>query len=134
MILVTLDITVPPGQREEILEVFWLLLGPVRVEPGCLACRLYQEVGNEDGLCYVEEWETAEQLERHMRSGRYERLVAVMEASAQPPVLRYHTVSGMSGLEYLEAVRLGGRPFPRPAPDQDREEPTGRNHTGQETR
>jgi quinol monooxygenase YgiN len=112
MILATLSIAAPPGRREEMIKVFWLLLGPVRVEPGCLGCRLYQEAGNEDVLLYVEEWETPEQLERHMRSGRYERLLALMEASAQPPVLRYQTVCATQGLEYLEAVRLGAGASP----------------------
>src|SRR3954453_943588 len=123
MVLTTLSVAVPPGRREDILEVFWLLLGPVRVEPGCLGCRLYQEVGDEDVLLYVEEWETPEQLQRHMRSARYQRLLAIMEASARPPVLRYHSVSRTRGLEYLEAVRLGppgvvasGRPFTHDEP------------------
>jgi quinol monooxygenase YgiN len=116
MILVTLSVAAPPDRRQEMLEVFWLLLGPVRVEPGCRACVLYQEAGDENVFLYEEEWETPEQLERHMRSARYERLLAIMEASARPPVLRYCSVAGVKGLEYLEAVRLGARPCPPPAP------------------
>lgn len=112
MILVTLSVSAPPGRREEMAEVFWMLVGPVRVEPGCLACGLYQEACDGDAFLYVEEWESPEQLERHMRSARYERLLAVMEASARPPVLRYHTVSGSKGLEYLQAVRLGAAACP----------------------
>jgi quinol monooxygenase YgiN len=112
MILATLSMAVPPGRREELIAAFWLLLGPVRVEPGCLACGLYQEVGNEDRLLYVEEWQTPEQLERHMRSCRYQRLLAIMEASALSPVLRYHSVSAVRGLEYLETIRLGAQASP----------------------
>jgi quinol monooxygenase YgiN len=115
MILVTLSVSSPSGRREEMVEVFWTLLGPIQVEPGCLSCRLFAEICNDDGLLYVEEWETAEQLERHMRSARYERLLAVMEASACPPVLRYHTVSDSKGMEYLQAVRLGAAACPPPA-------------------
>jgi quinol monooxygenase YgiN len=107
MILATLCITVPPGRRDEMVRAFWPLLGPTRVEPGCLSCRLYAEACNQEVLYYAEEWDTPQQLERHMRSARYEVLLAIMEASTQPPVLRYHTVSGVRGLEYLEAVRLG---------------------------
>src|ERR1700736_6711482 len=118
MILVTLGIAAPLCHSEEMVKAFWLLLGPVRVEPGCLACRLYQEIGNGEELLYVEEWETAEHLERHMRSGRYERLLAIMEASTQPPVLRYHLVSAVKGLEYLEIVRLGRGGFPQSLPDK----------------
>jgi quinol monooxygenase YgiN len=117
MILVTLTVSVPPGRREEMVNIFWLLLGPLRVEPGCLACALYQCACNGDVLLYVEEWATPEQLERHMRSSRYELLLAVMEASAEPPVLRYHLVSGTRGLEYLEAVRLGSAAALPPKPE-----------------
>jgi quinol monooxygenase YgiN len=104
------------------IEVFWLLLGPVRAEPGCLECALYQGICNEDVLLYVEGWETREQLERHMRSARYERLLAIMEASARPPALRYHSVSATQGLEYLEAIRLGGAAARPPASDQTSKE------------
>jgi len=112
MILVTLSVFAPPGRREEMVEIFWMLLGPVRVEPGCIACGLYEAPCDNDSLLYVEEWDTPEQLERHMRSARYELLLAVMESSARPPVLRYHTVSGSKGLEYLQAVRLGAAACP----------------------
>jgi quinol monooxygenase YgiN len=98
-----------------LVELFWTLLGPVRVEPGCLAYALYKEVGDPDALLYIEQRGTPEQLERHMRSARYERLLAVMEASARPPVLRYHTVSGSKGMEYLQAVRLGAAACASPA-------------------
>jgi quinol monooxygenase YgiN len=107
MILVTLSIVAPPGRREELIQLFWSVIGPIRAEPGCLACGLYEEVGGGGLFYYVEEWTTPEQLERHMRSARYERLLTAMEASAEPPVLRYLTVSACRGLEYLECVRLG---------------------------
>jgi quinol monooxygenase YgiN len=123
MILVTLSVSAPPERRAEMVEVIWMLLGPVRVEPGCLRCGLYEEVCDGDAFLYVEEWETPEQLERHMRSARYERLLAVMETSAQPPVLRYHLVSGTRGLEYLQAVRLGAAACPPPATEAAQDRP-----------
>jgi quinol monooxygenase YgiN len=115
MILVTLKIAVPPGERAKVAELFATFAGPVRVEPGCLSCGLFQETGAGDEFLYVEEWETPQQLERHMRSARYERLLAMMEASDRQPVLRYCSVSDVRGLEYLEAVRLGGTARPRQA-------------------
>jgi quinol monooxygenase YgiN len=103
------------------IEVFWTILGPVRAQPGCRCCGLYQEVGEGDQLLYMEAWETQEQLERHMRSARYERLLAVMDASVQQPVLRYQTISAVKGLEYLEAVRMGS-PLPLPRTNGDDQE------------
>lgn len=107
MILVTLTLTPATGRRQEMIDVFWLIIGPIRAQPGCLSCGLYQEIGDGDQMLYMEAWETQGHLERHMRSSRYERLLAVMDASVQEPVLRYQTISSVTGLEYLEAVRLG---------------------------
>jgi quinol monooxygenase YgiN len=118
MILATLRITVPPGRKEEIVRAFWPLLGPMQVEPGCLGCGLYNEVANVEVLYYVEEWDTPEQLERHMRSARYERLLALMETSAGPPILRYYVIADVKGLEYLEAIRLA-----RTSPPHERGKP-----------
>jgi len=121
VILVTLTLAPPPGARQEIIDVIWLIIGPIRAQPGCLSCGLYQEIGNGDQLLYMEAWETKEQLERHMRSGRYDRVLAVMDASLQQPVLQYRTISAVKGLEYLEAVRLGA-PLPPPRPNGDDQE------------
>jgi quinol monooxygenase YgiN len=122
MILATLRITVPPERRAGVVEAFALLVGPVCAEPGCLSCGLYQEAGGDgEGLLYLEEWGTPEQLECHMRSARYGRLLALMEASDCPPLLRYYTVSDVKGLEYLGAVRLG----PAAPAAGDRERPGG---------
>jgi len=107
VILVTLTLAPSPVQRQEMIDVLWLIIGPMRAQPGCLCCALYQEVGEDNHLLYMEAWETKEQLERHMRSARYERLLTVMEASVRQPVLRYQTISEVAGLEYLEAVRMG---------------------------
>ena len=115
MILVTLTLTPAAGRRQEMIDVFWLIIGPIRAQPGCLSCGLFQEIGNGDQLLYMEAWETKEQLERHMRSGRYERVLAVMDASVQQPVLQYRTISAVKGLEYLEAVRMGA-PLSPPEP------------------
>jgi quinol monooxygenase YgiN len=122
MIQTTLCVVVPPGRRQEIVDVFSSLLGPVRAEPGCRSSELYQQVDDGNVLRYVEEWDEPEQLERHMRSARYERLLAIMEAAAERPLLRYDQIASTRGLSYLEAVRLGtSAPKPR-----EREEQTER--------
>jgi quinol monooxygenase YgiN len=100
----------PPDRRDQIVELFWSIIGPVRVEPGCACCGVYQDAPDGDTLLYMEQWETTEALERHMRSARYDRLLAVMEASARPPQLRYLQVARVQGMEYLEAVRLAKQP------------------------
>ena len=124
MILVSLTLAPAPGRRQEMIDVFWLIIGPIRAQPGCLSCGLYQEISNGEQLLYMEAWESQGQLERHMRSPRYERLLAVMDASVQQPVLRYQTISMVTGLEYLEAVRMGSTLSPPEANGANQENKT----------
>jgi quinol monooxygenase YgiN len=74
--------------------------------PGFISCRLCQEADDANTICYEEEWHTAEDLDRRIRSTHYTCLLAIMEAAAEPPVLRLNWVTEVKGREYLEAVRL----------------------------
>ena len=107
MIIASLTITAPPGQQEQVAGALRAFLGPTRVEPGCAACALYQDMEDPGVLHYVEEWSTQRHLEQHVRSPRYERLLRLMEASASPPALRFTWISASEGLEYVKTVRLG---------------------------
>jgi quinol monooxygenase YgiN len=79
----------------------------VEAAPGLIACRLFVDAGDRNAICYVEEWQTPEELNRQIRSSHYAQLLSVMEEAAEPPVLRVSWVSDVKGLEYLEAVRQG---------------------------
>jgi quinol monooxygenase YgiN len=119
MIFVTLSITAPSGKRKEMVEAFWSLIGPTRAQPGSLSCGVYRLAGSRDRLLYVEEWETVEQLECHMRSARYQRLLAIIETAAELPVLRYLCNPTVKGMEYVEAIRLVKNGSSEAVPDPD---------------
>jgi quinol monooxygenase YgiN len=85
------------------------LMLPLQAAPGFLSCRLYLEADNPNVVCYVEEWQTPEELDQQIRSDHYTRLLSLMEEAAEPPELRLSWVTEVKGLEYLESVRLGDR-------------------------
>jgi quinol monooxygenase YgiN len=105
MIQVSLRIVAPAGRRDEIVQSFRSLLEPTRIKHGCLSCHFYQDVADENTFTYVEGWQTWEDLERHLRSEQYRRHLALIDLSAAPPELKFHTVSETLGIEYLTAVR-----------------------------
>lgn len=74
---------------------------------GLLGCKLYQEVGNETALRYVEDWQTTHDLECQIRSNRYSQLLALMETAVEQPTIEFRTVVQTQGLEYLQDVRNG---------------------------
>ena len=108
MIQASLRIVAPPERRDEIVRTLRSLLEPTEVKRGCLGCRFYQEVSDKNALTYVEEWKTQEDLERHLRSEHYRKLLALIDLSATAPEVRFHTISETSGIEYLATVRTLG--------------------------
>ena len=86
-----------------------LILGPTRIQPGCINCRLYQDLDEPDAVFLVEEWQSRKHLDRHFNSDQYRIILSLMEASDQFPDIKICTVSKTEGLEAIDAVRSGPR-------------------------
>lgn len=77
--------------------------------PGSIGGGVFQEFGSSVAALYVEMWQEEVQLEAHIRSRGYERLLAIMETSAERSALHFSFVREMRGLRWVEQLRLGGR-------------------------
>jgi len=99
-----------PEAREEALQVLRSLVGPVRSHPGCLATRLMRDIGDERILTWVEEWREPRDLERHLRSEAFRRLLAVMELASEPPTFEVDELHRRRGFELVEEL-LGATAF-----------------------
>ena len=106
MILASVTIIAGTGQREELLRALRALLGPIRVEPGCLNCHLYEDVEQPEALTLVEKWATPADIERRLRSDEYRLLLQLMESSPEPPKVAFHVVEQSQGLERVQQARL----------------------------
>jgi quinol monooxygenase YgiN len=113
MIVGTLRILPAPERRAQVLEVFRGVQGPVRAQPGCLACHIYEEQGAEPAVVLVERWESQEALEAHLRSQTYRRILEAIELSGAPPEVQFDYVSGTDGMNLIERSRAPGEK-PRP--------------------
>ena len=85
MIQASLRLVAPKQKREEILDVLSCLKGPTEVSRGCRACRILQDAEDKNVLTYLVTWETQEELEEHLRSDRFRRLLPYIEMSREPP-------------------------------------------------
>ena len=105
MIYASLRVVLSPENREESLRFVRSLLGPTSAVPGCIHCGFYTDAQNESLLFYVEEWQTEEDLRRHIRSDDYRKFLALIDLSSEPPDLKFHRVSETLGMEYVSHVR-----------------------------
>jgi quinol monooxygenase YgiN len=105
MIIGTVRILPPPDGHGAVLEVLRSVQGPVRAQPGCAACDIYEEQGPEPAIVFVERWETDAALEAHLRSDMYRRILGAIELSSDKPEIRFEHVSASEGMELIERLR-----------------------------
>jgi len=105
MIIELVSISAMNGNKEGIGKALISLIGPMRVEPGCLSCRLYEAVPENDQFEVVARWQSEQDLISHLQSDLYKRLLLLMELSSEPPVVEFYTVLEFRGLELVECAR-----------------------------
>jgi len=105
MIIESLSLVARRENRRELQAALSYLLGPTRVEAGCVRCQLYQDVSNPNILQFECAWRTEADLLHHLRSEIYKQLLILLELSAEPPNVEFHTVSETHGLEFVHATR-----------------------------
>ena len=105
MYLVTLWIRIPRKHRNAFLDAARSVAGPCRVQPGCISCRYYQELDDPDSLILIQEWESRESLNHHMRSNEYRTILSLMESADEAPKFTLNTIAKTEGIEAIKAVR-----------------------------
>ncbi len=104
MIQASFRIVAPDGKREEILDVLLCLKGPTEAARGCRSCRILQDVEDNHVLTYLVQWDTQEEIEEHLRSERFRRLLPYIEMSLEPPEVDFSTIDKIQGIEFLIEV------------------------------
>jgi quinol monooxygenase YgiN len=107
LIVFSIQIVAPDERRTTLLRTLGSMLGPTRVAPGCLDVRLYADLDKRKTLLLVEEWETRQQFERNLDAEKLNAIVAAIELSNEPPVVRIDTVERQDGVEALGLHRSG---------------------------
>jgi quinol monooxygenase YgiN len=121
MVVFTLRLLATADTRAEIVQSLRALIGPTQAERGCVGCRLQQDADDPNLLTFVEEWAQQPDLDRHMASDDYHRLLLVMDMASAPPDVTLMTVMNESPLDRIAAVRetrLSGQQEPLPPPPQ----------------
>jgi len=108
MIVCTIVLTLPEKDRRKVISSLLPLVGSTRVQPGCHVCSMLIDVDDPRVLVLWEEWDTKENLDRHLRSSDYRLVIAAMELSQESPQINFNSVNARCGIEVIEAVRLPG--------------------------
>jgi quinol monooxygenase YgiN len=105
MVRSTIRMLIPVKKQSEALEILGSMTEQIQFEPGCISCRLYRDVHEERALMLEEIWTSEKDLQRHLQSDKYRKVLLVVEMAAEPPDIRFDTIAHSSGVETIEKAR-----------------------------
>ena len=109
MIMVRITMNVLPEKQKEVLQTILSMIEPDGKEKGCLSHDLYYDVQDSRVFSLIEEWETREDMERHMQSDRFSALLGAKSLLVKPSEIKIHTISHSEGMEAVKIARGKGR-------------------------
>jgi len=121
-----LRLDIEPRSLDEVTQALRSLVGPVRAEPGCCATSLLRDLDDPGAVTFVEEWRSREDLQRHLGSPAFRKILAVMELAARAPTVEIDEVSSRRGFDLVEELLGHGRPEPEGGAVAGRQEVPGR--------
>jgi quinol monooxygenase YgiN len=105
VIIVRITMNALLENRTEIMQTLLSMIDPTENLKGCLSCHVFQDIEDKNVFSLIEEWETREYLDDHIKSDRFSVLLGTKSLLCEPPQIEIHTVSHSEGMETVNAVR-----------------------------
>jgi quinol monooxygenase YgiN len=108
MTVVRIIMNVLPEKQKEVMQTLLSMIETAGREKGCLSYDVFRDIDGKAVFNLIEEWETREDLDRHIRSERFSVLLGTKSLLAKPLEMKIHTVSRSEGAEVVNALRGEG--------------------------
>jgi len=105
MILATIRMNISPQKRAEALKILRSIVEENRILPDCLRCQIYEDLQDDNIILYEEMWKSEEEMENHLRSEEYRKVLLVMEMAVSHPEVGFNTFTSSTGIETIEKAR-----------------------------
>ena len=101
----TIRMLFPVNRETEALDILSSMTEQIRVEPGCIDCRLYRGVQSPHTILFEQSWSNEEDFLLHLRSNRYAKVLVVLEMAEEPPEVRFDFIHKSHGMEFINSAR-----------------------------
>jgi quinol monooxygenase YgiN len=105
MIIVRIRMKVLMEKRTEMMQTLLSMIEPAGKERGCLSYDVFSDIQGNAVFDLIEEWETREDLDRHIGSERFSVLLGTKSLLDKPLEMKIHTVSRSEGVEVVNVIR-----------------------------
>jgi quinol monooxygenase YgiN len=84
MFLITIRMKAAPEKRKELAQAVVSVSGVIKSMKGCLRCNFFNSLEDEDDFCLIEEWNSREDLQAHLKSELFHVLMGAMSLLTNP--------------------------------------------------
>ena len=105
MIIVRITMNALIEKRTEVMQTLLSMIEPTENGRGCLSCHVLRDIEDKNVFSLIEEWETREDLDDHIKSTRFSVLLGTKSLLCEPQQIEIHTVSRSEGMETVNAAR-----------------------------
>jgi quinol monooxygenase YgiN len=105
MILATLRMAIPMQKRGEALQILKTMVVENKAQSDCIFCRICEDKLEDNIIQFEEMWGSEKQLESHLCSDQYHKLLLVIEMALKQPEIRFDIISSSTGIETIEKAR-----------------------------
>ena len=95
-------------KQTEMKQTLLSMLEAAGKEKGCLSYDVFWDIEGKSVFNLFEEWETREDLDRHIGSERFSVLLGTKSLLSKPLEMKIHTISHSEGMEVVNAIRGRG--------------------------
>jgi len=90
--------------RLELLAVLRGVTSQTAASPGCISVGVYEGIGNDDEVLYMERWSIRDLMIDHIRSALFTRVLLAMEMSESAPEFVCYEIGQEWGMELIEDI------------------------------
>lgn len=113
MVRSTIRLLIPLEKQKEALEILSSISEQIQFEQGCISSRIYQDIRENLAIMFEEIWTNEYDLNRHLQSDKYRKVLLVVEMATESPEIRFDTIAESSGVETIEKARAQTEPVSR---------------------
>lgn len=105
MIVVRIVMNVIPEKQKELMQTLLSMIESPEKKSGYLSSGIFCDIEDKNIFNMISEWETRQDLNRHMRYDRFSVLLGTKSLLCEPLQIQIYTVSGSEGIEAVHSAR-----------------------------
>jgi len=105
VIIVRIAVRARPEKQKEVMQTLLSMIESTGKERGCLSHHVLWNIEDKNGFSLIDEWETREDLDQHIRSAKFGVLLGTKSLLCEPLKIQIFTVSDSERIEAVNPVR-----------------------------